>query len=162
MLYRVTSNRYLTRWQDAFLGEGSFRGGGRWSSAGTRVVYSSTHLSLATLEVLVHCNRQSYLDSRVAIRFELADKLIQRLERLPKAWNSIPESISTQRLGDSWVAANSAAGLIVPSATLPEDDQTDEFNVLLNPRYPHFLQLLKNPVLKPFDFDSRITSLVTN
>jgi RES domain-containing protein len=126
------------------------------------MVYCSTHLSLASLEVLVHCNRQSFLDSRLCIRFELSDTVIQRLERLPEEWNSLPESINTQRLGDSWIAANSAAGLIVPSATLPEGDQEAEHNVLLNSRYPSFLRLLKNPVLKSFDFDARITSLVTN
>jgi RES domain-containing protein len=161
-LYRVTSNRYVTRWQDAFSGEGSFRGGGRWSSVGTRMVYTSTHLSLAALEVLVHCNRQSFLDSRLSIRFDLDDRYIQRLERLPEAWNSIPESINTQRLGDSWIEANSAAGLIVPSATLPQGDQEDEYNVLLNPSFPNFLNLLKNASVKAFDFDTRITSLVTN
>jgi RES domain-containing protein len=161
-LYRVTSNRYVNRWQDAFSGEGSFRGGGRWSSVGTRMVYTSTHLSLASLEVLVHCSRQSFVDSRLAIRFELGDRFVQRLERLPEGWNSIPESVNTQRLGDSWVAANSAAGLIVPSATLPEGDQEDEFNVLLNPNFPNFLSLLKDAEVKAFDFDTRITTLVTN
>jgi RES domain-containing protein len=161
-LYRVTSNRYVTRWQDAFSGEGSYRGGGRWSSVGTRMVYTSTHLSLAALEVLVHCQRQSFLDSRLAIRFELADRYIQKLERLPDGWNSIPESIATQRLGDGWVASNTAAGLIVPSATLPEDEQEDEYNVLLNPRYPNFVNLIENVRVASFDFDKRITSLVTN
>jgi RES domain-containing protein len=162
ILFQVTSNRYVQRWQDALSGEGSFRGGGRWSSVGTRMVYTSSHLSLATLEVLVHCNRQSFLDSRLAIRFDLDDRFIQRLEHLPDDWNSIPESITTQRLGDGWVAANLAAGLIVPSATLPEGDQEDEYNVLLNPSYPNFLSLLKNVRVKGFDFDERISSLVTN
>lgn len=161
ILYRVTSQRYIDRWQDAFSGEGSFRGGGRWSSVGIRMVYASSQLSLAALEVLVHCNRQSFLETRLCIRVELADRFIQQPTQLPDDWNSIPESVTTQRLGDSWVAARSSAGLIVPSAVLPEPAQPSEYNMLLNPSYPEFLSLLQNPIVTPFDFDARITALMT-
>ena len=161
ILYRVTGTTFLTRWQDAFTGEGSFRAGGRWSSPGTRMVYSSTTLSLATLEVLVHCNKQSFLHARAMIQFELEDRLIEVLpdEELPEDWNSVPESISTQKLGDSWVRQGSALGLIVPSATLPTI-RVEERNVLLNPNVPEFMDALRSVEVQPFSRDSRLAELI--
>jgi RES domain-containing protein len=160
ILYRVAAKKYVKSWQDAFSGIGSFRGGGRWSSPGTYMVYTSTHLSLASLEVLVHCNKSSFLDSRLTVRFEIDDNLLQTLEDkdLPVQWNSIPESITTQRLGDAWVLGKSSVGLIVPSATLPPGTYTER-NVLLNPNYPDFFRLIRNPVSQDFDFDERIGTL---
>ena len=35
-------------------GEGAYRYGGRWSSVGTRLAYTSEHQSLAMLEYFVH------------------------------------------------------------------------------------------------------------
>jgi hypothetical protein len=96
------------------------------------------------------------------IRFEIEGRLIQRLTRLPDDWQSIPESVTTQRLGDDWIQGQSSLGLIVPSATLPEGQENDEQNVLLNPLYPKFLSSIKNPVVKPFGFDGRIHRLIGN
>ncbi len=161
MLYRVTNAKRLTTWQDAFSGEGSYRAGGRWSSVGTRMVYASTALSLATLEVLVHCNKISFLNARVMIRFELDDAFIEQLleSELPETWNSIPESVSTQKIGDAWTLQGSATGLIVPSATLPTLHVLER-NVLLNPNVPGMLEQLKKVEVQPFATDSRLVSLI--
>jgi RES domain-containing protein len=150
-------------WQDAFSGEGSFRAGGRWSSVGTRMVYASTTLSLATLEVLVHCNKQSFLNTRVMICFELEDALIEQLpeREWPETWNSIPESVATQKIGDAWIRQGSATGLIVPSATLPSV-RVEERNVLLNPHIPRMLEQLQSVEVEPFSTDSRLLSLLHN
>ncbi len=160
ILYRVTSQKYLSKWQDAFSGEGSFRGGGRWSSVGTRMVYCSSHLSLATLEVLVHCNKKSYLDTRLTIRFELEDSIIQTLTSLPKNWDSIPESITTQRVGDTWIKSLSSMGLIVPSATLTKGENCQEKNVLLNPQFPKFINHIKSVKTESLGFDRRIVGFL--
>ncbi len=160
ILYRVTSSKYINRWTDALSGEGSFRGGGRWSSVGTRMVYSSTTLSLAALEVLVHCNKQNYLASRIMIRFSLLDQFIQELalQNLSPDWKSIPESVVTQRLGDSFIQTSSALGLIVPSATLPTTN-VEERNVLLNPN-TELLSHLEQIEIEPFHLDQRIQKLI--
>ena len=161
ILFRIAARRYEQSWREAFSGEGSFRAGGRWSSPGTRLVYASSHLSLATLEVLVHCNRASFLQSRLALRFELPDGVIEQIpvDQLPEDWNSIPESVATQRIGDAWTASAAAAGLIVPSAVLPGGANLDEQNVVLNPAYPGLLDLISNVSLTAFDFDRRIAGL---
>ena len=49
--YRLCKTRHMAA---AFTGEGARLNGGRWNSPGKAVVYTSSSLSLATLEVLVH------------------------------------------------------------------------------------------------------------
>lgn len=126
------------------------------------MVYASTHLSLAALEVLAHCNQRSFRDSRMSIRFEIPDILMQRLpdEELPTGWDGIPEPIGTQSVGDAWILARSAVGLIVPTAALPGGTRLDERNVVLNPSIPNFLSHIRNASVEPFDFDARIATLV--
>jgi len=49
--WRLDSERHAAAWDS---GEGSFRVGGRWSSAGVRAVYMSLDPATAILEVAVH------------------------------------------------------------------------------------------------------------
>ena len=50
-LYRILRKAYG---HAPFDGEGAYRYGGRWSSSGTRLSYTSEHQSLAMLEYFVH------------------------------------------------------------------------------------------------------------
>ncbi len=49
--WRLERDRYLPTWDNA---EGAFRVGGRWSSAGRRVLYTSLDPATTILEVAVH------------------------------------------------------------------------------------------------------------
>lgn len=49
--WRIETTRHFPEWQSA---EGAFRVGGRWNSAGSRVLYASLDPSTAILEVAVH------------------------------------------------------------------------------------------------------------
>lgn len=160
--YRVTGIALAARWQDAFSGVGSQKYGGRWSSVGTRMVYASTHLSLATLEVLVHVNKKSFVDSRVAIRFQVDDDLVMTLDEkhLPEAWDALPAPVSSQQSGDAWIKSRASMGLLVPTAVLPDRIRIEERNLLLNPEFPDFLDRIQNPEVISFSFDDRITGLV--
>lgn len=51
MFWRLDLEVYATTWDN---GEGSFRVGGRWSSAGVRAVYAALDPATAILEVAVH------------------------------------------------------------------------------------------------------------
>ena len=126
------------------------------------MVYASTHLSLATLEVLVHVNNATFLNSRVAIRFEIDDDLVMYLDEkaLPLSWDTLPASVSTQKSGDAWSSSEQSMALVVPSAVLPGGDQLEERNLLLNPDYTDFLDQICNVQTIPFSFDNRITDLV--
>ena len=151
----------LTAWRlvkekhakDAFDGEGARRFGGRWNARGTPVVYLSSSLSLAALELFVHLTAE---DSR--LRFSAIpvgipnDLAIQELpiSKLPKEWRSEPPSDTCKALGSEWAEANNTVLLKVPSVIVPH-----EFNYVLNPRH---LDLTRVKVHKaePFGFDSRM------
>ena len=77
---------------DAFTGKGARRGGGRWSSKGVRVVYTSGSLSLATLEVMAHTNFYRALKYHVCIPIDFDPSLLLSIaiEDLPENWNSDP------------------------------------------------------------------------
>lgn len=134
--FRITLSRYAST---AFNGEGARLNGGRWNSVGTRMVYTASSLSLATLELLVHTEDVSTLDGRyTVIPIEFDVSLVQgiNITTLPVGWNR-PETIGdTQLLGDEWIRSMSSVLLEVPSVVI----QT-ESNFLVNPGHPEFSKI---------------------
>src|SRR6266540_4232279 len=55
LVYRLVRKKYTKR-ADLLAGEGAALVGGRWNEKGTRLVYASSHVSLVTLEALVHAS----------------------------------------------------------------------------------------------------------
>jgi len=56
--YRIVKAKFR---ESAFTGDGARAFGGRWNSVGRSVIYLAGSISLATLEMLVHLNNDSYL-----------------------------------------------------------------------------------------------------
>lgn len=149
-VWRIIPKLHLSR---AFDGEGARRFGGRWNRLGTRVVYTSATLSLATLEFFVNLDRDTEPDQLVALSADIPDDVhidYMKMSSLPKNWRSYPVPEEVQDLGTAWVASGSTAVLAVPSAVIP-----DERNYLLNPAHPDFQRFHLN---KPevFHFDPRM------
>jgi RES domain-containing protein len=163
LIYHITSATYKNNWQEALQGENATKPG-RWSSPGTAMIYASSHLTLATLECLVHCDSDSLGQPRITLCFEVEDRLLEALAftQLPKDWNALPEPESTKKIGDTWAKSNSSLGLIVPSATLVDGCNVREKNILLSPNYPKFFEHLGEPEIETFRFDPRIERLVLN
>jgi RES domain-containing protein len=67
--------RIAKRQHAAFDGIGASTYGGRWNSPGKRVVYTSTSLALAVLEVLVHLPGQKVPRNYVAVPADIPDQL---------------------------------------------------------------------------------------
>ncbi|WP_247215208.1 RES family NAD+ phosphorylase [Synechococcus sp. C9] len=150
-IWRITKTKYAT---SAFTGEGARQFGGRWNSQGIAVVYGSSSLSLAALEMFVHMeiSDANYL-SLVAISAtipETVEKTEITATMLPDNWRSFPAPSSLARLGDNWVRSNATVALIVPSVIIPQ-----EKNILLNPNHPDFSQIQVHEA-QPFSFDSRM------
>ncbi len=61
-VFRVLRAAYA---RNPFDGEGAYRYGGRWSSPGTRLTYTSEHQSLAMLEYFVHLDPEDAPDDLV-------------------------------------------------------------------------------------------------
>jgi RES domain-containing protein len=139
------------RANDAFIGEGARRFGGRWNSVGTAVIYGSESKALAALEQLVHLNPRTP-NSYLAFRFRFSDSLAEHFpaKNLPEDWRQEPPPSSTQQIGDLWVRGLRSAVLIVPSIII-----TAESNLLLNPAHPDFKKItIERP--EDFSFDLRL------
>ena len=66
--WRITKTKHAAQ---AFNGEGARLPGGRWKSPGQCVVYTSSTISLAVLEVLVHLEQSAFLPAYSLPRVQL-------------------------------------------------------------------------------------------
>lgn len=137
----------------AFDGEGARRAGGRWNRKGDAVVYVSETLSLAALELLVHCDPSLLPEDLVAIRAEVPDGVaVRRVEEkdLPRSWRAYPPPSGLAEIGAAWIAEGDTAVLTVPSCLVPR-----ERNALLNPAHRDFRRIrVGRP--EPFSLDPRL------
>ena len=151
-VWRLTKARHAAA---AFSGEGSRLFAARWNPAGVPMVYTSSSLSLAVVEVFVHLDapeEPDFVSIAAELPVEAASLEEQRqdiLKRLPADWRNIGNSV-TQHIGAEWVAARRSLAMFVPSAVIE-----GEWNVLVNPAHSDAARIrLGQP--KPFHFDSRM------
>ena len=102
------------------------------------MVYTTSSIALAVLEVLAYRKAKKPLAPRHLFEVTLSEGQLRRLrpEELPDGWNSYPHPDTTQQLGDAWVRAGETVGLMVPSVLAPP-----EVNVMLNCQHPDFAEL---------------------
>lgn len=149
-LYRLTRQRFAGI--DPFDGEGSFLFGGRWSSVGTRLCYTSMHRSLAILEYRVNMDPASLPNDLVMATIVVPDGTdTLELPPLPGDWQEYPGPVSLRIFGDNFIRNGQASLMRVPSVIVPE-----EYNVLLNPAHPVAMAAQKKPNLQPFRYDCRM------
>lgn len=148
-VWRISKARYA---QAAFTGEGARLFSGRWNPAGVRMVYTSSSLALAALELFVHLDPTTAPDDLVAVAAEIPAALkIEKiaLKELPGNWRELDHP-ALQAIGAQWASEKRSVALEVPSAVIQ-----DEWNLLLNPEHPEFAKVvLASP--QPFHFDSRM------
>lgn len=142
------------RWAETALsGEGARLSGGRWNEKGQRVVYTSTSLSLAILELFVHVEPNEVPPDLVAVPIDVPDAVSRAAwaaSDLPQEWRRYPAPASLRAMGSVWLRAKEAAALFVPSAVVPEEQ-----NVLLNPLHDDVARMTAGPP-RPFSFDPRM------
>jgi RES domain-containing protein len=135
----------------AFSGEGARRFGGRWNSRGVPMVYCSSSLALAAIELFVHLEPAQAPDDLVSISVVLPDDEPARTvtpKELSAGWWT--DLVATRALGDAWIRTGSSLALKVPSVPIRA-----EWNVLLNPQHPRMNELRIDP-RQPFFFDARM------
>jgi RES domain-containing protein len=137
---------------EAFSGEGARRFGGRWNSRGVPMVYCSSSLALAAIELFVHLEPNLQPSDLVSIAAELPPgEPAQRLDVVdlpPEWWSDDFEPL--RALGDAWIRATTSLAMMVPSAPIHS-----EWNVLVNPLHPRIGELRVEPA-EPFIFDARM------
>jgi RES domain-containing protein len=149
-VWRICREKYAA---SAFSGEGARLFAGRWNPRGVAMVYCSTSLALAALELFVHLDPSVAPEDLVATAAEVPGDLESIPRRnigdLPAGWRAT-ENLALREMGTAWVESGESMALLVPSAIIDEG-----WNVLLNPAHADFALIRTEPP-KPFHFDARM------
>ena len=151
-IWRICREPYAI---DPLEGKGGFYTSGRWHTKGRPVVYTSSTLSLAALELLVHVSKSTFPSDLVQLEIDIPDTLkIEKVDtsRLPGNWKSYPAPAELRTIGDDWLTACSTPVLQVPSAIIPE-----ESNLILNPQHADMSKITVVST-EVFTYDPRISS----
>ena len=132
LVHRVLQSRFK---DDALTGNGAKRFGGRWNPKGVAAVYTSAHLSLAVLEIVVHADPSVLRVPHWSLALDVPDRLLSSLDdaALPANWRSPEASELLQEIGEDHLDTQETLGFAVASAVLPR-----ERNVILNPTHKDF------------------------
>lgn len=150
MVYRISKMKERAK---DLSGKGAFLYGGRWNSEGTFMLYASLNTSLALLEVLVHADESEIPPQMYISQIQIAEKTpIYEFpdNDLPKNWRE-PGNLQLGVLGDQMIAKKEFAGFKVRSAVLP-----GEWNILLNPLFPGYLDLVTVSTIEKIETDIRL------
>lgn len=137
-------------------GLGAYRQGGRWNNPGTYMLYTSENSSLALLESLVHFSADNIPPDLYLIKFELKIESLKIFmlpdESYPQDW-LVLDNMENKKLGDQWMSEGQYPAIKVRSAVNVYDH-----NILLNPLYPGYHDLIKVVLLEKLKLDSRLIS----
>jgi len=147
IIYRLCNEEY----KEDISGTGAKLSGGRWNSAGVPVLYTSEHISLAILEILVATHTNLIPLSYYLLKIEIPGTILPLIitkDKLKKDWKD--DIQYTQWMGTEFCKAKNALFLKVPSAVVDE-----ECNFIFNPLQKDFKKL-KVVSANKFHFDKRL------
>ncbi len=150
-IYRLTKSKYAFD----LSGKGAELAGGRWNRKGKAVLYTSQSRALCTAEIAVHTPLGNIPTDYEIVEITIPDGVeIKEIgtSELPPDWKSIPQSHSTQEIGDKFLSENKYLVFRVPSVVVQGD-----FNFLINPAHRLFYEV-EITLTEPFDFDTRLFS----
>lgn len=149
-VYRVLRRSYA---RTPFDGEGAYRYGGRWSSPGIRLSYTSEHQSLAMLEYFVHLDKDDPPGDLVLAVAEVPDDLSrERIEAadLPANWRDAAAPPELANIGDQFAQRGENCLLWVPSVLAPAEN-----NCLINPAHADYRKIVALD-LESLSYDPRM------
>ncbi len=150
IVHRIANTAY----SNDITGTGAKMMGGRWNSKGLPVLYTSQHISLAMLELLVNTQFKDYaipldmVDIQLPENAEITELSIKKLK---KDW--IKDFEYTRFIGDEFIKDKQRLILRVPSAVV-----TEEHNFLINTLHADFKKV-KIVFTKSFKTDERLFSI---
>lgn len=148
LVYRIQKAKYA----NDISGTGSTLVSGRWHQAGKNpILYTSSNISLAILECLVHLPSVVKPPNLVLLTIDIPEKSIVTIETkdLPENWGKKGYFDDVQRWGTTWLQGLSSLAVIVPSVTSPD------YNILVNPSHPDFSHV-KIVDSRPITLDDRL------
>ncbi|CAM4058057.1 MULTISPECIES: RES family NAD+ phosphorylase [Flavobacterium] len=148
-VFRLANKKYPIE----LSGIGASITGARWNSKGNEVIYTAQSRALAMAEVVVHVTLATMPSGFAMLTVFIPDDLFIEeinVKKLPLGWNSFPELIDTQKMGNEFIRKKKSAVMKVPSAVVKGDS-----NYLLNPYHEDFHRI-KIIHQEDFPFDKRI------
>lgn len=150
IVYRISNTVY----SDDISGTGAKLHGARWNSVGMPMLYTTQHISLAVLEMLVNTNFKDYSIALelLYIQFPANPSTTEiKLSKIKDNWKD--DTSYTKFIGDEFIKQQQSLLLKVPSAVINE-----EFNFLANPLHTDFKKI-KIINTKSFWPDQRLFSI---
>lgn len=144
LVYRIARKKYI----NDLSGKGAELAGGRWNLKGLPVIYTSSTLSLAMFEILVHTDKDLPPVDMYFSELEIPDKLI-----IDDYFNEVSFEHALN-IGSNWIKEAESLAIKVPSVLMPKN-YTRDFNVIINPRHKDFPKI-KNLKTEPCNFDLRL------
>jgi len=126
---------------------------GRWNLRGSRVLYTSNSPSLCAWEVFAHqVGTDSWPEDLLLLKIGVKEKNIISVnpQDLPQGWNTLSYKNNARRFGTSLFSKNDIPGFWIPSVVIRED-----YNLVLNPLFPNYSDLVTLEKAYPFDYDDR-------
>nr|WKN40291.1 RES family NAD+ phosphorylase [Tunicatimonas sp. TK19036] len=148
VVYRISSHQRIRDLQ----GTGGLYVAGRWHQKGTRVLYTSSSISLAKLEVLANSVGKIPRSLALVTLTYPDDAPIHSVtvDQLPAHWHHYPYPTQLGKLTEEWLMKGAAWVMQVPSAQSPT-----EYNYLFNPQHSMHDQL-KIKEVREEAFDRRL------
>ena len=147
VVFRIARKEYI---QD-LSGRGAELFGGRWNEKGIPALYTSSSLSLAALEILVHTDKSlppvNMAYAKIYVPDEMFSMKILRLK---------PDEVPVE-YGTKWLKEKRGLMLKVPSVILPYE-YDHEFNLILNPQHEDYKKVFVAEV-HDFSFDVRLVEI---
>jgi len=153
-VYRIVQDKART---SDLSGTGSYRFGGRWNSKGTYMLYTSENSSLALLEIAMNYDSGNIPPELFLMEMEIEDdSLIFTLpeDQYSDQWLKL-SLLENQVQGDGWMAERKWLGIRVKSAI-----NIREYNILLNPLYSGYQNLVRLKSVAALPVDERLIKLV--
>jgi len=147
IVYRITHSHF----KDDISGNGAKTYGGRWNVPGLPALYTSEHISLCVLELLVNISLQESQINYHLIQIQIpesAEMALVSTKKLKTNWQN--DQMYTRFMGSEFLKNKQSLLLKVPSAVISE-----ESNYIINPLHANFnkIQIIKS---FPFKFDKRL------
>ncbi len=147
ILYRFAHHKFA----EDLSGTGAKLKGGRWNLAGTPVLYTSSSISLALLEILVNTGSFEELQLFKLMQLTLpADAHVYRIDTKNLKKNWLHDFEYTQWMGTEIMQDKTSLAIACPSAVVQQEQ-----NFLLNPAHKDYSKIRLKEV-SGFYFDERL------
>lgn len=133
IVYRISNREF----SNDISGTGAKLKGSRWNTKGVPLLYTSQHISLAVLEMLVNTNFKDYAIELDLMYINIPDQLPLTIIEPGSLKNNWKADVDyTRYMGDAFVNQKESLILRVPSAVIRE-----EYNYLANPLHADFKKI---------------------